>query len=148
MVDRDIDSELLGCGRILTDTMISESHIRLDRCTECQVGREGVVHEGDAPGSRMLGDDLGRAAATDPTAVDLHVADLAVIDKVLGHRDIVCALAPCCAHGASSGTKRRICVEGGGVEGLLDPGRCRALQGWKARRSSVDIFAPYLSSID
>ena len=110
--------------------------------------RERVIDVGDAAADRIVGNALGGGEPADAATVDLDIGDLAVVDQLARHVEVVRGLAAGEADLAAPRRKRRIGVIGAAKERFLEPRRVHFFEHADARRRCVDVLAEDLPSID
>jgi len=99
-------------------------------------------------GARALGARSILANPADPAAIDLHICDLAVVDQLARHAEIMRCLAAGDADTAASRRQRGVCVIGAAEKGLLEPCRAGFFEHGDARRRRIDVLAKDLAGID
>src|ERR1700722_3879044 len=111
------------------------------------MGSECVVDEGDLVGNRIVGNAFGRTDPADAAAIDLNVTNMAKIDEVLGHIEIMRSLAAGELEVFAATRKRAVGVEGARVKRLFQPTGTNLLESGEARRGGFDVFAENLAGI-
>lgn len=106
------------------------------------MGREGVVHEGHAARDCLVGGLLGDADATDAAAIDLNVADAAVLHYLPRHPDVVRAFTAGEFEWAGLVGKGELGVKRALDEGLLEPERAAFAQGGQGLRGARHFVHP------
>src|ERR1700722_3417525 len=131
---------------IFADFMGSQSRVRARVCAQRQVRRESVIYKGHTLGHRVISDSLGRTNTANTSAVDLNVADAAIVDEMLRHVEIVGALSSC-ELDATLARERSVGVQRTGVERLFQPNRSQLLERREARSRRFDVVAKNLSNV-
>src|SRR5262249_48649728 len=94
-----------------------------------------------------VGDLFGRPQAADPPAIDLDVADPAVVDEMLGHVPAVGGFSSGAAHGPQSLRQAGIGAVGRAVEWLLEECDAGTLPGIAPRGCSFATLAEDLAGV-
>src|SRR5690349_20705936 len=140
--------ERLQGYRVFRNSMAREPRIGLQRLAERQMRRVGVVDIVYALFDRMRRHRVRRADAADPSAIDLHEADLAEIDEVARHQLVMGRFSAGEADLWRDRGERGMGGERMTGEGLLEPQRPRLLERRQPARRRSNVLAEDLPGID
>ena len=124
------------------------ARIGLQRCGERQMRGEGMIDIGHAALHSIIGNALGRAYAANAAAIDLHVGDLAVVDKLAGHVEIMRGFAAGNADLAAAGSQCAIGIIGAAEKRLFKPDCVDRFKQGDAGSGCLHILTEYLARID
>src|SRR5215217_9541799 len=133
---------------VLADDVILKPRKGLQRGAEREMGGERMVDVGHAAFYRMLGNALGWTDPSDAPAIDLDVADLAIVHSVPRHEHVMRSLPSGKANAPRARRELAVSLIGAAVERLLEPSCIHLLEQRQASLGCQNIFAPNLSGID
>ena len=143
-----IPSDRLRGERIFAYYVVFQPGIGLQRCRQCEMRGEGVIDVGYAAGCSIIGHPFGRSYSANAAAINLHVGDLAIVDELSGHVEIVGGLTAGNADLAAAGSKCGVGVIGASKKWFFKPNCIDGFKHGDAGCGAFNFFSEYLAGIN